>query len=483
MLTRCLQYYVDITLGGQNFTVLLDTGSTDLWVYTAGKDVKFTNTTNLDASLHYGIGSVDGIIQFTELKLGDFTIPNQVFINATEVTDMQLDTYQGIMGMAFDNTDIYQKIQSAWGTDAANSLARAPITNIFAQDPTLPNNFDVQLGRTSELEDIADGVFVISDHGEGFENVTKTPQLPRVAPDHWSIVMDAMLVNGKSFAFNKSRISGVPSGKVVAALDTGFSFPPIPGAAVDAIYSSIPGALFDPYSSFWLVPCDASTNLTFVFAGQEFPVHPIDLTYPNTIELEVNGTLTNVTACINTYQASTLDPRSFTGFDLILGDAFLRNVYASFDYGDYYPGNHTNGLPFVQMLPTTDASKMWQEFHDERAATLAELPPVIDPAAIIQAEKALQESAADEDLHKTGMVAGAAASSDEDSSSGDSWGKKYGTIALGFLAANLLIGVVLLVVTVTMCVRGVKGKSVRYAPVRFKDNADDYERRALKYSD
>lgn len=264
----------------------MDTGSTDLWVYTAGKDVKFTNTTNLDASLHYGIGSVDGVIQFTELKLGDFTIPNQgthaialvtaevaqcvrdyvVFINATEVTDMQLDTYQGIMGMAFDNTDIYQKIQSAWGTDAANSLARAPITNIFAQDPTLPNNFDVQLGRTSELEDIADGVFVISDHGEGFESVTKAPQLPRVAPDHWSIVMDAMLVNGKSFAFNKSRISGVPSGKVVAALDTGYSFPPIPGAAVDAIYSTIPGALFDPYSSFWLVPCDASTNLTFVFA-------------------------------------------------------------------------------------------------------------------------------------------------------------------------------------------------------------------------
>ncbi len=35
------------------------------------------------------------------------------------------------------------------------------------------------------------------------------------------------------------------------------------------------------------------------------------------------------TACLNTYQYLTLDPDDFTGFDLILGDAFLRNVYAS----------------------------------------------------------------------------------------------------------------------------------------------------------
>ena len=39
---------------------------------------------------------------------------------------------------------------------------------------------------------------------------------------------------------------------------------------------------------------------------------------------------TNATACVNTYQYLTLDPSSFVGFDVILGDAFLRNVYASY---------------------------------------------------------------------------------------------------------------------------------------------------------
>ena len=61
-------------------------------------------------------------------------------------------------------------------------------------------------------------------------------------------------------------------------------------------------------------------------SGQDFPVHPLDITYPEVTEL--NGQ--NATACVNTYQYLTLDPNSFQGFDMILGDAFLRNVYTSY---------------------------------------------------------------------------------------------------------------------------------------------------------
>ena len=187
------------------------------------------------------------------------------FLNATELQDFDLTSFDGIMGMAFDIASIYGTVQEAWGTDAANSLARSPMTALFAQDPSLPNNFDVQLARSTELDDIAEGAFVISSHATGYENVTSTPKLPRVAPEHWSVVVDAMLVNGQNFTFNQSRIDGVPTGSIVAALDTGFSFPPLPPAAVDAIYGSIPGALYDQISQVWLVPCNGSTNLTFVF--------------------------------------------------------------------------------------------------------------------------------------------------------------------------------------------------------------------------
>ena len=189
------------------------------------------------------------------------------FINPTSLVDFDTSDMDGIMGMAFDVAHIYNTIQRAWGTEAADELGRAPITSLFAQNPSLPNNFDVQLGRTSELEDVADGTFIISGHEPGFEAVAEAPQLPRIDSQHWSIVMDSMLINGEQFVFNKSRIVGAPSGKIVAALDTGFSFPPLPPAAVDAIYSTIPDAAYDPVEKLWIVPCTAATNLSFTFAS------------------------------------------------------------------------------------------------------------------------------------------------------------------------------------------------------------------------
>ncbi|KAI0743088.1 aspartic peptidase domain-containing protein [Daedaleopsis nitida] len=481
--TNDLSYTVEIFIGGESFTVILDTGSTDLWVNTKNRNVKLVNTTDLTTGIAYGKGQVLGNIDFAEVKIGDFVIESQAFLNPSEITDFDTAGVDGIMGMGFDVANIYNTIQRAWGTAAADTLGRAPITSLFAQNPTLPNNFDVQLGRTSELDDVADGTFLISAHDPDFAKVTAAPLLPRIDATHWSIVMDAMHINGKQFAFNKSRIMGAPAGKVVAALDTGFSFPPLPPPAVDAIYGSIPGAKFDPVGDMWIVPCTAATNLSFTFSGQEFYVHPLDLTFPLVTEITVDGAVKNITACINTYQYLTLDPNSFAGFDIILGDAFLRNVYASFDYGDYYPANHTNGLPFVQMVSTTNPATMWQEFRDSRAAALKELPAEFPPDVVVKYDA--EQAASTQAPQQFGATGSAASESDSSEEGGDSWSKKYGTLALALLGANLAVGLAVLGVTLTMCVRGTKGKSgSRYAPVRFKEAAgDDYERGAMKYSD
>lgn len=55
-----------------------------------------------------------------------------------------------------------------------------------------------------------------------------------------------------------------------------------------------------------------------------------------------------------------------SGFDFILGDSFLKNVYTSFDYGDWTPDNRTAGVPFVQMLATTDLEDANREFASVR---------------------------------------------------------------------------------------------------------------------
>lgn len=112
------------------------------------------------------------------------------------------------------------------------------------------------------------GTFLVGEHDANFQDVTSAPQLPVVSPgDRWAVVLDAMNINGAPFTFDKSSVPGTPDGKVVALLDTGYSFPPLPPAAVDAIYSSIPGAVRDPSLGFpWVVPCNASLKLSFVFA-------------------------------------------------------------------------------------------------------------------------------------------------------------------------------------------------------------------------
>ncbi len=275
------------------------------------------------------------------------------FVDVTQSKDFNegQDGLDGIIGMSFNAPSaVINGLSKEFGPDAATQLGNTPLPALFSQQPDLPDSFDVLLGHADELGDVAQGTFLIGGHDDSFQAVAGAPQLTSVSTDHWSVVLDAMNINGKPFPFNASRVQGVPAGKVAAVLDTGFSLPLILSPAVDAIYSSIEGAVFDKTTSFWIVPCNSSgVSLSFVFgcvlvfvapyavpfpltgidrSDQEYFIHPLDLTLP--ISGPFNGPGGgNVTICINTFQYLTLDPAEFVGFDLILGDAFLRNVYAS----------------------------------------------------------------------------------------------------------------------------------------------------------
>ncbi|KAI0633780.1 aspartic peptidase domain-containing protein [Trametes polyzona] len=480
-------YTVDITLGGQDFTVLLDTGSSDLWVNTQGRDVKLTNTTDLVAGEVYGLGQVQGTLEFAELRIGDYVVPSQAFINATQVSNIGAPV-DGYMGISFDVSNVTGTILQAWGVESARTLGRSFITNLFAQNASLPNNFDIQLGRTTRMDEVANGTFIISGHSSTFGDVTEAPKLPRVGSTRWTVVMDEMRIDGERFPFNKSSVTGAPEGKVAALLDTGFSAPPLPPAAVDAIYKSIPGAVYWATGGAYVVPCNSSTMLSFVFDGQEFAVHPLDLALPLPAPIIKDGKQTNVTVCLATYQYLNLDPTSFAGFDLILGDAFLRSVYASFDYGDSDPMNNSTTTPFVQLLTTVDRHTAMAEFYEERTAALAGMPPTIEPSQFIQypLATAAGSNTTVSSGSQTDAVSGAL-STDDDGRSGSS-DNTLGIAAIALLSVNLLVGLALLGVTVTMCTRSMKGKSVgsRYVPVRLKEAApleEDSERGVPRYSD
>jgi len=131
---------------------------------------------------------------------------------------------------------------------------------------------------------------------------------------------------------------------------------------VDAIYKDVPGATFDSSSGAYLVPCNAALNVSFVFNGTEYPVHPID-----TVQAGLdNGELT----CFGGFMSNGGQDNAE---DMILGDSFLRNVYAVFNYGDFID-NSTTALPFIQLLSKTDQAQAFGEFEtlsSQRNASIA----------------------------------------------------------------------------------------------------------------
>lgn len=177
---------------------------------------------------------------------------------------------QGILGMAVGEDKIYRELKEAWGEATTDERGRSFINNVFAFNKSLPNSFDVQLGR-QVLDVSGNSSVVIAGHLPEYENVTQAPKLPRVGSVYWSIYVDDMHVDGRQVPFNQSHIQDVPEGKIIAALDTGYSLPALPSGAVDAIYSNIPGAVLynttDEGLRGWIIPCNGTElpELSFTF--------------------------------------------------------------------------------------------------------------------------------------------------------------------------------------------------------------------------
>ncbi len=73
----------------------------------------------------------------------------------------------------------------------------------------------------------------------------------------------------------------------------------------------------------------AVTHALHTCRGQEFFVHPLDLTFVATDLIGSSGKRVNATVCVNTFRYNTLNPQEFSGDDLNVGAPFMRNVYAS----------------------------------------------------------------------------------------------------------------------------------------------------------
>ncbi|KAG8854725.1 hypothetical protein FRB96_007410 [Tulasnella sp. 330] len=372
------QYTVNITLGGQPFACIVDTGSTDLFVTGV---VPSSQSIGQTANFSYGSGSVFGNIMEAPLAFASYNVPRQTFLSTTNSTGSGLNaTGTGLIGLG-------PPIASVLLNQIDAVSAEPVMTNIFAQNLTSDNYITLFLSRDDDPESTAISQLTVSETLPGYESILQQTKLPlalNLAPEitfreplYWKTYTDPNGIlgpDGQVIAL-ESQVPGAPNGTVVVTFDSGDTLPQVLPELASAIYSTVPGSIWNASLNQWTVPCTHELNLTFVFGGQKIFIHPLDLSATGAAsgnpELDpVHGVAMcyGLTWTSNNVQYQPIQPGvNNSAFDMLIGMAFLRNVYILYDYGNMVFGSSTDRVPpFIKMLSITDPVEAHNDFVNVR---------------------------------------------------------------------------------------------------------------------
>ncbi|RDB14602.1 Pepsin A [Hypsizygus marmoreus] len=362
--TADVSYYTDMKLGGKEFTLLVDTGSSDLWV--AGR-VPNSQSTIYTSSVHYAVGSVSGPVKTAHVEFAGYKIPDQAYLEITP--DPDNPDGAGIMGLGPNyGSNIYQVVGSVGGA--------ALLDRIFLQNVSTPNYLTVLLGRSQDPTDFYSGSLTIGEILDGYEGVVSEPKLPvidlaepRRGDQHFQVLLDEdglIGPDGKAISLRTAVYATSNKKQLTAVVDTGFSLPQLPTAAAAAIYGRFFGSELVNIASIgpiWIVPCRQEVNITFRFGGKRYPIHPLDATiHPKTVGISTILNSQGQESCIGAFQPISYDTGDSPNYDMVLGMAFLRNVYTLMDYGDFIVDSTQKDDPYIQFLSTTDPAEAHTDF-------------------------------------------------------------------------------------------------------------------------
>ncbi|KAH3679008.1 hypothetical protein WICPIJ_008749 [Wickerhamomyces pijperi] len=303
------QYYTEIEIGtpAQSFKVILDTGSSNLWVpstdcsslacYLHQKyDHSASSTYKANGSefaIQYGSGSLEGYVSQDTLQLGDLTIPKQDFAEATSEPGLAFafGKFDGILGLAYDTISVNKIVP--------------PIYNAIKNKLLDASQFAFYLGDADSSSDGGVATFGGYDESKFTGDIT---WLPVRRQAYWEVSFEGI---GLGDEFAELENTG-------AAIDTGTSLIALPSGLAEILNAKI-GAT-KGWSGQYSVECstrDSLPDLTFNFSGYNFTITPYDYT------LEVSG------SCISAF--TPMDFPAPIGPLAIVGDAFLRKFYSIYD--------------------------------------------------------------------------------------------------------------------------------------------------------
>nr|ATU82839.1 secreted A1 protease-like protein [Pristhesancus plagipennis] len=307
------EYYGKISLGTppQEFSVVFDTGSSNLWIpSTQCESVACTNHNQYDHDrsstyqedgrrvlMRYGTGSVVGQMSTDVLRIGDIEIPNQLFTETTDESESPFYRAQtdGLLGLAFP--------------ELAKDHATPPMNNMINQGLVEKPIFSFYLNRDIDAEEGGEIIFGGVNKDRFDESTVNSVSL--TSTTYWEFRMDGVTSEGDG---GRAWCSG----GCAAIADTGTSLIVGPPYEIDEIFELV-GA--EVYNGMGMVSCENIEQLP-----------PINF-HINGVKYTLNGQ-DYVVKMRNYGQEVCLVGFSYMNTPQpfwILGDVFLGKVYSIFD--------------------------------------------------------------------------------------------------------------------------------------------------------
>lgn len=299
------QYFGTIKVGtpSQEFQVVFDTGSSNLWVpgnacdgpcrgkslFNAGTSNSFIGYKN-KFYIRYGSGPVSGKFAEDTVTLGEIVVPKQKLGVITNVSGLgrlySMGKFDGIMGLGFSSISL-GKVPTVLDNAMQHNLLDEPFFSFYLGDDA---DGELTIGGVDSSRYVGD-----------FHNVKL------LSATYWEIGLGSIKIGDESFVSDTTAI-----------VDSGTSLITGPSHYIKTLARSV-GAR--KYAKSYVLDCDQADNLpdiTFNIDGKPYT-------------LKGNDYVLNAGDNMCLLGFSALDMPSPSAPKWILGDMFMRKYYVKFD--------------------------------------------------------------------------------------------------------------------------------------------------------